>query len=65
MLETLKNSTFVWAVLSICTLLGIPSFIFAVVTWYKGRTKKELSVSKTSWQIIKSNCNNYDDLEIL
>lgn len=42
LIESLKESTFVWLILSLSTLLGIPAFFYSIVT----RNKKELSYSK-------------------
>lgn len=42
LVESLKESTLVWLLLSASTLIGIPAFIYSIAT----RNKKELSYSK-------------------
>ena len=43
MIEHLQNSPVVWTILTICSLLTIPSLFFAIYTWIKGKEKKEFS----------------------
>lgn len=54
MIESIKNSDFLWVILSIGTLLAIPSTIFTIYTWRRGRKKSEFSTVKTSYKIISS-----------
>lgn len=65
MIEILKNSPVVWAVLAICSLIGVPSFIFTVVTWIKGKKKKRFSMAKTKYQLIRKGKNEIDKLKLL
>lgn len=55
MFEYLQNSLVVWVILSICTVLGVPSLIFAIYTWINSKQKKEFSSYETCDQIIEKN----------
>lgn len=64
MIEALKNSSVVWIVLAICSLIGIPSFIFAIYTWFKGKNKKRISTEKKSYRIVKKSKRSIDRLKL-
>ena len=53
MIEHLQNSPVVWTILTICSLLTIPSLFFSFYTWIKGKEKKEFSVSKDGYCIVR------------
>lgn len=65
MLENLQNSSLVWAILAICSLIGIPSFVFTIYTWYKGNRKKEFSFSQDSYWIVKKGKKKIEKLNLL
>lgn len=64
MIEALKNSSVVWIILSVCSLIGIPSFIFAIYTWIKGKNKKRVSTEKKSYRIVKKSKRSIDRLKL-
>ena len=64
MIESLKSNTYVWAILAICSLIGIPSFLFAIYTWIKSKKKKLFSIAKTKYQIIRTGKNVIEDLKL-
>lgn len=64
MIENLKNNSTVWLVLSLCSLIGVPSFIFAIYTWCRGKTKKELSFFKNRYQIVESGRSSIPKFQI-
>ena len=53
MIEHLQNSPVVWTILTICSLLTIPSLVFAIYTWIKGKQKKEFTISKDGYCIVR------------
>ena len=57
MIDTLKQSPVVWVILSVCTIIGIPAFIFAIISAFKNYRKKELSVAKSSIQVVRQGVN--------
>ena len=65
MIEHLQNSPVVWTVLTICSLLTIPSLIFAIYTWIKGKQKKEFSVSKDGYCIVRKGKKKIEKVSVL
>ena len=48
-IEALKSSNFVWAFLAICTFIGVPLSIYAIIS---GKRKKQFSYAKTTYQVL-------------
>lgn len=61
-IETLKSSNLVWAILSICTCLGVPFFIVTVIT---GKHKKEFTYARTTFQLVSEGVSSINKLKLL
>lgn len=64
-IELLKESNTVWTVLTISTVLAIPSFLFAIITWVKSRVKRELSFDRVTALLADNGEGIADDLKLL
>ena len=60
MLESLMNSQTVEIILAICTIVGVPSFIYAIVT----HRRIQISCADSSLPIIEKGINVFDKLSI-
>ena len=65
MIEHLQNSPVVWTILTICSLLTIPSLFFAIYTWIKGKQKKEFTMSKDGYCIVREGKKNIKKVSLL
>lgn len=65
MIETLKNSTIVWAIMSICTLIAIPAFVFAIISTIKAKRIKEFSYDIVKYKIYKLGNSNIKNVQLL
>lgn len=65
MLDNLKDSFFWSAILDFATLIGIPSFFLAIYSLIKGKRKKEFSVSKDGYWIVKKGKKKIEKMNIL
>ena len=62
--ESLKNSSIVWAILAVCTCLSVPAIIFSVYTWIKGKRKKEFTYARTTFQLVRKGVSTIDKLKL-
>lgn len=64
MLEHLQQNTIIWVVLSICTIIGVPSFVYTIFSRHKDKTKKEISTISKSNTIVKKGKRAIEKLDI-
>ena len=64
MVDVLINSDTFYVLSLIGTLLAIPSFAFSVITWYKGKKKKQLRCARAQYPMITNPLNISQNLSI-
>lgn len=60
MLESLMNSPFAWGFLAICTIIGVPSFIYAIAT----HRRIQISCADSSLPIIEKGTSIFKKLSV-
>ena len=61
-LESLQNSSIAWFILSAFSIFGV---LFAVITWIKGKHKREFTYAKTTYQLVIKGVSTIDRLKLL
>ena len=57
MLDTLKDNSIIWLIVTVCGILGFPIGIISILK----KEKKELSYAVSSYEIIKTGLNNTNE----
>lgn len=60
-LEQLMQSPIAWLILSMITIL---SFLFAIYMWIAGKTKRQISFAKSSYNIVKNRASKISKLKL-
>ena len=63
--EHLQSNTIVWFILAICTMLGIPSLVFAIIALKKDDKVQGFACLKKSNSIVSINQKRVKKLEVL
>ena len=64
MIESLKQSPILWIILTACTILSVPAFIYSIFISFKNDRKRQLSADKASIILVRHGLNIIEKLSL-
>ena len=64
-LESMQSNPYIWLIIAVCSIIGVPAFFYSVYSQHKNSKKKELSFRKNSITIINNKVKFIKELKVI